>query len=255
MKLSGKVAIVTGSGRGIGKVIAMLLAREGAAVVIDDIDVETMNQTANEIKNEGGTAIACKADVSNRAEVQNLVKTTLEEFEQIHILVNNAGTSRHAPLLEVTEEDWDYVIDVNLKGVFNCIQAVSSHMMQQRYGKIVNISSGAGVGNAEPGMICYGASKAGVVVLTQVAARELGPYGINVNGIAPGAIITQLTYSRRSPEEVERFIENRKKSAVIGRIGKPEDIANLALFLASDESNFITGQIICANGGRTDFMC
>lgn len=254
MKLRDRVAIVTGAGRGIGKAIAMLLASEGAKVVVNDIDLETMQQVVDEIKSQGPTAIALKADVVNRAEVQNLVKTTIEHFKEIHILVNNAGVTRPAPLLEITDEDWDAVLDIDLKGVFNCIQAVSSYMMQQRYGKIVNIASVAGTGTSNAGMANYAAAKAGVIQLTKVAARELGRYGINVNAIAPGVIVTDMTYSHRGKEEVERFIEERKKMTVLGRVGQPEDIANLVLFLASEESSFITGQVICADGGRTDRM-
>ena len=254
MKLDGKIAIVTGAGRGIGKAIAMLLAREGATVVVDDIVPETMQRTADEIKSQGGTALAFKADVRNKAEVQNLMRTTIEDFKEIHILVNNAGITQHAPLIEMTEEDWDAVLDTDLKGVFNCIQAVSSYMMQQHYGKIINIASVVGTGTFNAGMANYAAAKAGVIQLTKVAARELGPYGINVNAVAPGVIITDITYSRRGQEEVERYIEDKKKVSVLGRVGQLEDIANLVLFLASDESSFITGQVICADGGRTDRM-
>jgi len=252
VKLTGKVAIVTGSTRGIGKAIAMSFASDGAAVVVTARHIEQANQVVDEIKNQGGTAIAIKADVANRADVHNLVKSTLENFKAIHILVNNAGITRHVPLLEMTEEDWDVVLDVDLKGVFNCTQAVLGHMMEQRYGKIINISSVAGVGF--PGSANYGAAKAGVIQLTKVTAVEAGPYGINVNSIAPGLIITDITYTGRSKEEAERFIEKRKEQAVLGRVGRPEDIANVALFLASDDSNFITGQVICCDGGRHDRM-
>lgn len=253
MKLTGKVAIVTGSTRGIGKAIAMSFASDGAAVVVTARHIEQAHQVVDEIKNRGGTAIAIKADVANRAEVHNLVKSTLENFKAIHILVNNAGIVRHAPLLEMAEEDWDIVLDVDLKGVFNCTQAVLGHMMEQRYGKIINISSVAGLGLPVSGGN-YGAAKAGVIQLTKVTAMEAGPYGINVNSIAPGLIVTDITYTRRSKEEAERFIEERKERAVLGRVGRPEDIANLALFLASDDSNFITGQVICCDGGRHDRM-
>jgi len=254
MKLIGKVAIVTGSARGIGKVIAKSFASEGAAVVVTDILIEQAQQVVDEIRNQGGTAIAFKADVVNRADVHNLVKSTLENFKAVHILVNNAGITRHAPFLELTEEDWDVVLDVDLKGVFNCTQAVLGHMMEQRYGKIINISSVTGTGTASGDMASYGPAKAGVIQLTKVTAREAGPYGINVNSIAPGLIMTEIIYTRRSKEEAERLIEERKQQAALGRVGRPEDIANLALFLASDDSNFITGQVICCDGGRHDRM-
>ncbi len=164
MKLTGKVAIVTGSTRGIGKAIAMSLASEGAAVVVTARHIEQGHQVVDEIKNQGGTAIAFKADVANRADVHNLVKSALENFKAIHILVNNAGIARLAPLLEMTEEDWDIVLDINLKGVFNCTQAVLGHMMEQRYGKIINISSIVGLGfSTTVGQASYGTAKAGVV--------------------------------------------------------------------------------------------
>jgi len=255
MKLTGKVAIVTGSARGIGKVIAMSFASEGVAVVVTDILIEQARQVVDEIKNQGGTAIAFKADVANRAGVHNLVKSALENFKAIHILVNNAGIVRMAPLLEMTEEDWDAVLDIDLKGVFNCTQAVLGHMMEQRYGKIINISSVAGLGFAtNVGQASYGTAKAGVVELTKVTATEAGPYGINVNCIAPGLIMTEMAYSGRTKEEAERFIQERRELAILGRVGRPEDIANLALFLASDDSSFITGQVIRCDGGRHDRM-
>lgn len=256
MRLSNKVAIVTGSGSGLGKAIVMRMAREGAAVVINDINVEGMEKVVSDIKNEGMTAIACEADVTNRSEVQHLMKTVAEKFGQIHILVNNAGVTRHRPFLEMTKEDWDVVLAVDLKGVFNCIQAVAVYMMQQRGGKIINISSVSGTGTSPHygGNANYAAAKAGVIQLTKTAARELGAHGINVNCIAPGFILTPITYTRRNKAEVENHIEFRKRQSVLNRVGQPEDIANLALFLASDESSFITGQVICADGGRTDRM-
>ena len=252
MKLVGKVAIVTGSARGIGKAIAMRFASEGAAVVVDDINIEQAKQVAEEINNQGGTATAIKADVSNRVDVINLVKSTLENYKAIHILVNNAGISRPVPLLKMTEEDWDAVLDVNLKGVFNCTQAVLGHMEKQRYGKIINISSLAGLGITDVRLTSYSAAKAGVNQLTKVTAMEGGPYGINVNCIAPGLIMTEL--ANTFGKEAEKFIEDRRKHSVLGRAGSPDEVANLALFLASDDSSFITGQVIRCDGGRYDLM-
>ena len=265
MKLKDKVAIVTGSGRGIGEAIAKKLASEGASIMIDDVRIEDADRVAQEIKSQGGNAIPFKAGVNNRKEVQDLVNTTLKLFKAIHILVNNAGTTRHKPLLELTEEDWDIVLDVDLKGVFNCTQAVLKHMMAQHYGKIVNISSLAGVGggNPAPGDDAaakagasgnYAAAKAGVVALTKVTAREAGPYGINVNCVAPGLIVTPLTYERRGKEGGDKLIEQRKNVAVLGRVGTPEDVANLVLFLVCDDSSYMSGQIIRVDGGRTDLM-
>jgi len=193
--------------------------------------------------------------VADRAEVQNLVKNTLENFKAIHILVNNAAILRNAPLLEMTEEDWDIVLAVDLKGVFNCTQAVLGHMIEQRYGKIINISSAQGTGTSGTEEFAnYAAAKGGVIQLTKVTARVGGPYGVNVNCIAPGAIVTKIYDSLGTKEELEKFIEGRRKLTVLGRSGEPEDIANLALFLASDDSKFMSGQVICMDGGRTDRM-
>ena len=252
MKLAGKVAIVTGSARGIGKAIALRFASEGATIVVDDIRMKQARQTAEEINSQGGKAIAIKADVSIRAEVDNLVKTTLEKFKAIHILVNNAGISRPVPLLQMTEEDWDDVLAVNLKGVFNCTQAVLGHMEKQRYGKIINISSMAGLGVTDVRLTSYSSAKAGVIQLTKVSAVEGGPYGINVNCIAPGLIMTEL--SKTFGKDAQKFIEERTKESVLNRAGSTDEVASLALFLASEESNFLTGQTIRCDGGRHDLM-
>jgi len=254
MKLSGRVAIVTGAAQGMGAAMAKRFASEGAAVVVADINTEKAERVADEIKGQGGTAIVFEVDVANRVEVQNMVRTTMEKFEAIHILVNNAGIVRRAPFLDLTEEDWDISIDVNLKGVFNCSQAVLRHMIEQRYGKIINISSVAGIGHGRPDLASYAAAKAGVIQLTKVTAREAGPYGINVNCIAPGFIATGLSYVGRTREETEISIEERKRLTVLGRAGTPEEVANLALFLACDDSSFIAGQVIPIDGGRTDGM-
>lgn len=254
MKLAGKVAIVTGSARGIGEAIAKKLAAEGASVVVTDINIEGANRVAGEIKDQGGTAIAVKADVANRAEVESLVKSTLENFEAIHILVNNAAIVRQVPLLEMTEEDWREVVDVNLTGVFNCTQAVLGHMIKQEYGKIVNISSAQGTGTSGTEFFAsYASAKGGVNQLTKAAARAGGPHGINVNAIAPGMVITDIIREAFDTEEkLQEFIDNRRNLTVLPEVGEPEDIANLAFFLASDDSKNITGQVICSDGGRTD---
>jgi NAD(P)-dependent dehydrogenase (short-subunit alcohol dehydrogenase family) len=254
MKLKDKVAIVTGSGQGIGEAIAKKLASEGASIVVDDVVIERANRVVQEIKTQGGNAIAFKASVINRNEVQDMVKTTMERFESIHILVNNAGARRHESLLELTEEDWDIVLDVCLKGVFNCTQAVLKHMMTQQYGKIVNISSVAGIGAGHDNPGNYAAAKAGVVALTKVTAREAGPYGINVNCVAPGFIATPSVYENLGRKGAENHIERRKNATVLRRVGSPEDVANLVLFLVSDDSNYMSGQVIRVDGGRTDLL-
>ena len=254
MKLNNKVAIVTGSTKGIGKGIAMKFASEGAALVICSRNLDEACQVADNIRNQGRKAIALKTDVSIKEDVQNLIKKTLEEFKAIHILVNNAGTTRHRPLLEMTEGDWDFVLNNDLKSTFFCTQAVMGHMMKQRYGKIINISSSSGIErtSARETMANYAAAKAGIIQLTKVAAKVGGPFGINVNAIAPGLIETELMYVSQTKEAVEKLIETKKKASVLNRIGTSEDVANLALFLASDESSFITAQVICCDGGTTD---
>jgi len=252
VKLDGKVAVITGSARGIGEAIARRFAAEGAAVVVSAIHIEGAIRVAREIRDQGGQAIAIKADVSKKAQVQELVRRTIVSFGTIHILVNNAGIIRRGGVLDTTEEDWDSVQEIDLKGVFLCTQAVLPQMLKQRYGKIINLASVAAFGIKT--QASYGAAKAGVVSLTKSTAREAGPYGINVNGIAPGRITTDMIYFGRTKEEADGVIESGKRSSVLGRIGKPEDIAGLALFLASDASSFMTGQIIRMDGGRSDLM-
>jgi 3-oxoacyl-[acyl-carrier protein] reductase len=256
MKKEEKVAIVTGSARGIGEAIAKKFASEGISVVITDINIEGAIHVADLIKKQGGKAIAIKADVADKDEVQNLFKKTLENFKAIHILVNNAAIARNTPLIEMKEEDWDIVLDVNLKGVFNCTQAVLGHMMEQLYGKIINISSAQGTGTSGTEfMASYCASKGGIIQLTKATARAGGPYGINVNSIAPGLVLTDIIRETLGTEEkLKEFIEDRRKLTVLPHVGEPLDIANLAFFLASDDSKYITGQVICSDGGRTDRM-
>ncbi len=257
MRLDEKVAIVTGSGSGLGKAAVLLMAREGASVVVNGRNVAAIDKVVTEITRAGGTAIGVKADVSKRSDVRDLMKTTVEKFGQIDILVNNAGIVRRRPFLELTDEDWDGVLAVNLKGMYNCIQAVAEHMMQKRYGKIINISSVAALGitpHSGSASANYAASKAGVIQLTKSAARELGPYGVNVNCIAPGTVFTPMMLATRPKEVVDKYIEFVKQHTVLNRLGQPEEIANLVLFLASDESSYIAGQLICCDGGRTDRM-
>jgi len=244
-ELDQKVAVITGGARGIGKQIALTLANEGADIVLGD--VLEMEAAAQELKDLGRKVITVKTDVSKKAEAKNLLDTAIDNFKKVDILVNNAGIQRHASFLQMSEENWDAVINVNLKGVFLCTQAAAKYMIERKYGKIVNIASIAGL-SAHTSPVNYGASKAGVIGLTRACARDLAPYGINVNAIAPGVVVTDLTYMR---EEPERFIEEMSKKAALGRTGSAQDIANLALFLASDESSFITGQVIASDGGRT----
>jgi len=253
-KLDQKVAIVTGGGTGIGQAIALTFAKEGADIVICGRTMDKLEKVAKEVEALGRHCLAIPADVSIKAQAQSLVKQTVDRLGKIDILVNNAGVVRRASLLDMSEADWDTVMAINLKGVFLCTQAVAPYMIEWKYGKIVNISSTSGTGSLVPGLGSYAAAKAGVIHLTKAFAFELGRYGINVNAIAPGAIITPMTYSQRTPEQAEQYIESAKKISVLGRVGSTQDIANLALFLASDESSFISGETIASDGGRTDRM-
>lgn len=239
MKLEGRVAIVTGAASGIGRGIALGLAKEGADVVVGDINLEQANKVVDEIKSLGRTAIAIKADVSQSQEVEVMAKTTLDEFGKIDILVNNAGGSareRSSPFCQSTEDVWDYVLGINLKGVLNCCRAVIEHMMQRRSGKIVSIASPAGIVGT-PGMADYSAAKAGIIGFTRALAKEVASYDINVNCVSPGSIETPYTLS--GADEARKYF---KKLSGLNRFGKPEDIAAMVVFLVSDEASLITGQ-------------
>ena len=243
MKLKGKIALVTGAAQGIGKAVALLLARHGADIVVSDINLEKAEETAKEIESTGVNAMAVKVDVASLSDVERTVAAILEKFGKIDILVNNAGITRDKLILRMTEEDWDLVLKVNLKGTFNCTKAVVKHMAKQRSGKIVSIASVVGeMGNA--GQVNYSASKAGVIGLTKTIAREFAQRGINVNAIAPGYIETPMT--EVLPEKVK---EELKRLIPMERLGKPEDVAEAVLFLVSEESNYITGHVLKVNGG------
>ena len=254
MELTGKVALITGSGQGIGRSIAERLAHEGATVIVNDVNEQSMNKVVDEIVRTGGAAFPLRFDVGNTSEVKKSIKRIVDEFEGIHILINNAIARRNAPFFELREEDWDIVLNTGLKGLFFCIQTAGEYMIAQRYGKIVNMSSVTAIGAFREDNCTYAATKAAVIAVTKVAAKKLGSYGINVNAIAPGMIVTPSQYSRRGKEGAEASFEMIAKSSVLGRVGQPEDIANLALFLVSDESSFITGQVIACEGGRTNMM-
>ena len=243
LKLKGKVALITGAAQGIGKSIALLLAQNGANIVVSDINLERAEETAREIESNGSKAMAVKVDVANLKEVEQMVEAVLEKFGKIDILVNNAGITRDKLILRMTEEDWDAVLNVNLKGTFNCTKVVVRHMAKQRSGKIISIASVVGeMGNA--GQANYSASKAGVIGLTKTIAREFAQRRINVNAIAPGYIETPMT--EILPEKVK---EELKSLIPMERLGKPEDVAEAVLFLVSEESNYITGQVLNVNGG------
>jgi len=244
MRLKDKVALITGGGSGIGAAVARRFAQEGAKIAIGDVDVEGAEKVAAEIKDAGGEALICKADVRKRDEVEAMVDHVLREYGRLDILINNAGVTRDSLCARMSEEDWNFVVDVNLKGTFLCSKAAFRPMRKQRYGKIVNTASVAVRGNI--GQVNYSASKAGIIGLTRTLALEFARAGICVNCIAPGFIETPMTEGL--PEKVK---EEALKRIPLGRLGKPEEVANLHLFLASPESDYITGQVFFIDGGAS----
>ena len=245
MGLSGKVALITGSARGIGKAIALELANHGAKIVINDIlPKNEIDKTLEEIRKSGDQAIGIRADITIFKEVESMVKEIINKFGKIDILVNNAGIIRDSLLIRMKEEDWDAVININLKGTFNCSKTVAKYMMRQKSGgKIVNISSVIGlVGNI--GQANYAASKAGIIGFTKSIAKELALRNINVNAIAPGFIETDMT--KRLSEKVRKDLQQQ---IPLKRLGTVKDIAKVVYFLVSDNANYITGQVINVDGG------
>jgi 3-oxoacyl-[acyl-carrier protein] reductase len=243
MDLEGKVALVTGGAQGIGKVTALHLASKGADVAVSDINMEGSLKTAEEIEGLGRRGLAIEGDVSNPADAEIIVAKTVERLGGIDILVNNAGITRDKLLLRMTEEDWDAVLNVNLKGTFNCTKAAVKYMVKHKSGRVVNIASVVGeMGNA--GQANYAASKAGIIGLTKSVAREYAQRGINVNAIAPGYIETPMTETLS-----EKVKEELKAQIPMARLGTPSDVANAVYFLVSDASSYITGHVLNVNGG------
>jgi 3-oxoacyl-[acyl-carrier protein] reductase len=243
MELTGKVAFITGAAQGIGKAIARLLAEAGADVVVADLDLPKAQETAKEISEHGFKALPIKINVVSFDEVKQAADSVMAQWGRLDILVNNAGITRDALLLRMKEEDWNLVLDVNLKGTFHCTKAFLPLMTKRREGKIVNIASIVGViGNA--GQANYAASKAAVIGFTRTVAREYASRGINVNAVAPGFIETAMTHGL-SPE----VRENLYKQIPMGRLGTPQDVAHAVRFLVSESAAYITGQVIHVNGG------
>jgi 3-oxoacyl-[acyl-carrier protein] reductase len=243
VRLAEKVAIITGAGRGIGEATAIKFAKEGAKVVVADVNNEDINQTVQTITEAGGKAIGMVVDVTNVGQVEKMVADTVEHFGSVDIVVNNAGITADAQLIKMEEAQWDRVIDVNLKGVFNVAQAAAKHMKEQKNGVILNASSVVGLyGNF--GQTNYAATKWGVIGMTKTWAKELGRFGIRVNAVAPGFIMTPMV--EKMPEKV---IDMMKGKSPLGMLGQPEDIANAYTFLASNEARYVTGTVLSVDGG------
>ena len=242
--LKGKTAVITGSGRGIGKSIALKLASHGANIVINDIpSSDYADETREEVKKLGVECIVVKGDVRNTEDVQKLVSETMDKFGHIDIFVNNAGITRDGLMIRMSEDDWDLVMDINLKGAFNCIKAVARPMMKQRSGAIINMASIVGVmGN--PGQANYVASKAGLIGLTKTTAKEFASRGIRCNAVAPGFIRSAMT-DVLSDDVKKKYLD----SIPLGKFGETENIADVVAFLASDMSKYVTGQVINVDGG------
>jgi 3-oxoacyl-[acyl-carrier protein] reductase len=243
MRVKDKVVIITGGGSGIGKETGLLFAREGAKVVVADVNEKAGAETVDTIKNAGGEALFARLDVSNREQTKQVVKDTIAKYGRIDVLINNAGIIQDALVVKMTEDQWDKVININLKGPFNCIQAVAEQMIAQGSGVILNISSIVALyGNV--GQTNYAATKAGLVGMTKTLAKELGKKGIRVNAIAPGFIYTPMTAT-----VPEKILDMMKEKTPLKRLGTPGDIANALLFLSSDDASFINGAVISVDGG------
>jgi len=246
MRLKDKIAVVTGSSRGVGKAVALGFGKEGARVVINyTSNQKAASEVVEAIQSMGSQAIPVKADVANRAEAEALVQAAMNEYGRLDILVNNAGFTRPAMMLKMTEEQWDEVVDIHLKGVFLCSQAAGRQMKGQNSGKIINVTSVAGlVGTV--GQINYSAAKGGVISMTKSMARELARYNVCVNVISLGIVATDMTEKIRTDEKLKEIYMNR---ILLKRFAEADDISPAFVFLASDESNYITGQLLCVDGG------
>jgi 3-oxoacyl-[acyl-carrier protein] reductase len=245
-RLEGKAAVVTGGGRGIGRAICLAFAREGADVIVN---YATKDQPAQEVvemmKGMGRKGVAVKGNVAVKADAERVIQAAIDHFGKIDILVNNAGVSKPNMLYKMTEDQWNEVIDIQLKGPFLCIQAASKFMMEKKSGKIINVTSSAGLWGTK-GQINYSSAKGGIVALTKSAARELAGYGITVNVVQPGYVSTEMTEKIRTDPKLKEIYAGR---ILLGRFAEPEEVAHTFVFLASEEANYITGQLFCVDGG------
>lgn len=248
-RLDGRVAFITGAGRGIGAATALRMAEEGARVVLADIDIEGCKQVAAELNRLGSEGLVISCNVTDKANIEAAMQQTVDHFGQLDILVNNAGVIRDNLLFKMTDDDWDTVMNVHLKGAFFCSRAAQAHMVKQKYGRIVSLSSTSALGNR--GQSNYSTAKAGLQGLTRTLAMELGPFGITANAVAPGFIDTEMTRttSRRMGFDPDERIAEAAKIIPVRRVGQPRDVANVICFLASDEAGFVSGQIIYVAGG------
>ena len=245
-RLEGRVAVVTGGGRGIGRAICLAYAKEGADVVLNYASKDQPAQEVVEmIKKIGKKAVAVKGNVAIKADVDRIIQAAIDNFGKIDILVNNAGVSKPNMLHKMTEEQWDEVIDIQLKGPFLCTQMASKYMMEKKYGKIINVTSSAGLWGTK-GQINYSSAKGGIIALTKSAARELAGYGITVNVVQPGYVGTEMFDKVKADPKLMEIYTGR---ILLGRFAEPEEVAPTFVFLASDEANYITGQLICVDGG------